>query len=128
MKAYIEQLLEDTVASLKQQGSLPADIEPRFQVDRTKDKAHGDLTTNLAMVMAKLAKKNPRQLAAELVEQLPASELVRKVEIAGPGFINFFLNPDWLAGQIEQVLADPRLGVAKVANPQNIVVDYSSPR
>lgn len=127
MKAYIEQLLEDTVASLKQQGSLPADIEPRFQVDRTKDKAHGDLTTNLAMVMAKLAKKNPRQLAAELVEQLPASELVRKVEIAGPGFINFFLNPDWLAGQIEQVLADPRLGVAKVENPQNIVVDYSSP-
>ncbi|WP_432822958.1 arginine--tRNA ligase [Trichloromonas sp.] len=127
MKEQIQSLLEQAVAKMKGQGLLPADADPAIQIDRTKDKAHGDLATNLAMISAKAAKKNPRQLAAELIEQLPASPLVLKAEIAGPGFINFYLNPDWLAGQIEIALGDPRLDVMLSALPQTVVVDYSSP-
>lgn len=127
MKEQIQLLLEEALTALKGKGLLPTDLEPAIQIDRTKDKAHGDLATNLAMIGAKAAKKNPRQLAAEIIEHLPPSKLVRQVEIAGPGFINFYLNPDWLAEQLENALADPRLAIPLAAPPQTVVVDYSSP-
>lgn len=127
MKDQIAQLLTTAMNALQQQGILPADLAPELQIDRTKDKAHGDLSSNLALVLAKPARMNPRQLATALIEQLPVSELVARAEIAGPGFINFFLNSEWLAARIEQALADPRLGVALCAAPQTVVVDYSSP-
>jgi arginyl-tRNA synthetase len=127
MKEQIQLLLEEALAALKGKGLLPPALEPAIQIDRTKDKAHGDLATNLAMVGAKAAKKNPRQLAAELIEHLPPSKLVRRVEIAGPGFINFHLNPDWLAEQLEHALADPRLTIPLAAPPKPVVADYSSP-
>ncbi len=127
MKESLVRLLEQAVESLKAKGVLPADAEPSIQIERTRDKEHGDLATNLALVSSKLAKKNPRQLAAEIIENLPESSLVFKVDIAGPGFINFFLNPNWLAEQVDAALADPRLAVPVVAEPQTIVVDYSSP-
>ncbi|MDO6524437.1 arginine--tRNA ligase [Motilimonas sp. 1_MG-2023] len=127
MKVQLQQLLEQTVASLKQQGIIPADAQPRVQVDRTKDKSHGDLATNLAMMLSKSAGKNPRELAQLIIDNLPESSLVTKVDIAGPGFINFFLNPLWLVEQVEAALIDPRLGIEPIADPQTIVVDYSSP-
>ncbi|MCE2594987.1 arginine--tRNA ligase [Motilimonas cestriensis] len=127
MKVQLQQLLEQTVASLKQQGIIPADAQPRVQVDRTKDKSHGDLATNLAMMLSKAAGKNPRELAQLIIDNLPESSLVTKVDIAGPGFINFFLNPLWLVEQVEAALIDPRLGIEPIADPQTIVVDYSSP-
>ena len=127
MKEQIQLLLEEALTALKGQGLLPADLEPAIQIDRTKDKAHGDLATNLAMIGAKAAKKNPRQLATEIIAHLPPSKLVRQVEIAGPGFINFYLNPEWLAEQLENALADPRLAIPLAAPPQTVVVDYSSP-
>lgn len=127
MKVQLQQLLEQTVASLKQQGIIPAEAEPRIQVDRTKDKSHGDLATNLAMMLSKAAGKNPRELAQLIIDNLPSSSLITKVAIAGPGFINFFLNPAWLVEQIETALKDPRLGIPVVANPETIVVDLSSP-
>ena len=127
MKAHITHLLEQTVAILKEQHIIPADVQPRIAVDRTRDKAHGDLATNLAMMMAKPAQKNPRELAQLIIDNLPASELVNRAEIAGPGFINIFLNQDWLAQQIDIAYADSSLSVAKTEQPQNVVVDLSSP-
>jgi arginyl-tRNA synthetase len=127
MKEHITHLLEQTVAILKEQQVLPAEAQPRISVDRTRDKAHGDLATNLAMMMAKPAKKNPRELAQLIIDNLPASELVNRAEIAGPGFINIFLNQDWLAQQIDIALADPNLSVQKTAQPDNVIVDLSSP-
>lgn len=127
MKEHIQALLEQTVSTLKQQGKLPAELEPRIQVDRTKDKAHGDLATNLALLLAKPAKQNPRALAQLLVDNLPASELVAKTELAGPGFINFFLDSNWLAGQIDAMVADERANVPAAEQPQTVVVDYSAP-
>ncbi|MCY0967376.1 arginine--tRNA ligase [Parathalassolituus penaei] len=92
MKPQIAELLAAAVAQLKQDNVLPAEFEANIQVENTRDKSHGDLATNLAMTLAKVAGKNPRQLAQMIIDALPASELVEKVEIAGPGFINFFLS------------------------------------
>ncbi len=127
MKAQIQQLLEQTVSSLKAAALIPVELEPRIQVDNTKDKAHGDLATNLAMLLAKPAGKNPRELAQLIIDHLPASTLVARAEIAGPGFINFFLDSAWLAKQIEAIAASPKAEVKAAAPAQTIVVDYSAP-
>ena len=111
MKEHIQELLEQTVKTLIAAGHLPQEVEPRIQVDNTKDKAHGDLATNLAMLLAKAAGKNPRLLAQQIIDALPASDRVAKVEIAGPGFINFYLDSQWLARQIDALLTDAHLGV-----------------
>jgi arginyl-tRNA synthetase len=92
MKPQIAELLSAAIEALKSQNLLPADLEASIQVDNTRDKAHGDLATNLALTLAKPARKSPRDIATALVAALPASELVKKVEIAGPGFINFYLS------------------------------------
>ncbi|MCH1924134.1 arginine--tRNA ligase [Shewanella sp. C32] len=126
MKAHIQSLLEQTVTTLKQQGIIPEDAAPRIQVDRTKDKTHGDLATNLAMMLSKLAGKNPRELAALIIDNLPASSNVTKVDIAGPGFINFFIDENALANQLQAALKDDKLGIQLPA-AQTVVVDYSSP-
>ena len=126
MKEHIHHLLEQTVANLKSAGVLPADLEARVQVDRCKEKAHGDLATNLAMLLAKPARKNPRELAAAIIEHLPASDLIAKVEIAGPGFINFFFDQRWLAGQVEAMVTSANANV-RLPAPQTVVVDYSAP-
>ncbi|MCL2917801.1 arginine--tRNA ligase [Shewanella litorisediminis] len=126
MKELIQSLLEQTLESLKAQGIVPADFEARIQVDRTKDKSHGDLATNLAMMLTKVAGKPPRELAQLIIDNLPASAQVSKVEIAGPGFINFFIDENALANQLKAAIGDAMLGV-KAAAPQTVVVDYSSP-
>lgn len=92
MKPQIAELLSQAIQVLQQNETLPSDVQPKIQVDNTRDKAHGDLATNLAMTLAKPAKKNPRELAQLIVDALPASSLVTKTEIAGPGFINFYLS------------------------------------
>ena len=127
MKAHIQQLLEQAIVSLQTQNILPEDIQPRITIDRTKDKSHGDFANNLALMLAKPAKKNPRALAELLVANIPHSDLVTKMEIAGPGFINFFINPNFLETQIDSAFADPKLNVELVKEPQTIVLDYSSP-
>ena len=70
----------------------PAASSVSTTVERTRDSRHGDFATNIAMRLAKSVGLNPRQLAAQIIENLPASELVDKVEIAGPGFINFHVS------------------------------------
>lgn len=126
MKSHIESLLEQTIESFKKQGIVPDDFQARIQVDRTKDKSHGDLATNLAMMLTKVAGKNPRELAQLIIDNLPASSHVAKVEIAGPGFINFFIDDNALAKQLLDALNDEHLGVSLPVK-QTIVVDYSSP-
>ncbi|MDP2562515.1 arginine--tRNA ligase [Psychrobium sp. 1_MG-2023] len=127
MKENIQQLLEQTVAILKQENILPAEAAPRIQVDRTKDKSHGDFATNLALMTAKPAGKNPRELAQLICQHLPQSAVIAKTEIAGPGFINFFVADNALTDQLEAAYQDANLNVSQVETPQTIVVDYSAP-
>ncbi|WP_300427874.1 arginine--tRNA ligase, partial [uncultured Thalassolituus sp.] len=104
MKPQIAELLNAAVDVLKQQNIVPADLEPRIQIENTRDKSHGDLATNLAMMLAKPAGKNPRELAQLLVDSLPETSLVDKTEIAGPGFINFFLSDESTSSLVGAVL------------------------
>jgi arginyl-tRNA synthetase len=93
MKKRIEALLQGALDTLKAQGVLDAGLVPEINIERSRDAQHGDLASNLALVLAKPAKVNPRQLAEKIIALLPEDDVVTKVEIAGPGFINFFINP-----------------------------------
>ncbi len=127
MKQYIQQLLSNCVNNLKDKGLLEADIQPKIIVDNTKDRSHGDFATNLAMQLSKAMKKNPRDVAALIIEQLPNDEKIQKIEIAGPGFINFYQNASNLGVQVKKLATEANLGIKNTDNPQTIVVDYSSP-
>ncbi len=127
MKAQIQKLLEQSIAALQSQNIIPDNIKPRITIDRTKDKSHGDFANNLALMLAKTAQQNPRVLAQLIVKNMPVSDFIIKMEIAGPGFINFFINPHYLELQIDSAYHNLRLNVKNTATPKTIVVDYSSP-
>ncbi|MCW8933127.1 MAG: arginine--tRNA ligase [Gammaproteobacteria bacterium] len=91
MKNTIQTLLTQALSGLKTSGVISAEISPEIQITRTKDKSHGDFACNLALMLAKPAAKNPREIAQLLVDSLPDSNDLDKVVIAGPGFINFFV-------------------------------------
>ncbi|QEL11942.1 arginine--tRNA ligase [Kushneria phosphatilytica] len=92
MKETITALLETALEALKADGTLPDDIQPAIRIDATRDREHGDYATNLAMTLAKSAGMKPRELAERLAAALPTSPVLRDIEIAGPGFINFFVD------------------------------------
>lgn len=87
----------------------------------------GDYQANGIMGAAKKIGTNPREFAAKVLEQLDMSDVADKVEIAGPGFINIFVKNEWLSGALAQLRNSDRLDVTIVADPQNVVVDYSGP-
>ncbi len=93
MKTQIQQLVSQALDRLVADGVVPAGQAPVPVIERTRDSSHGDFATNLAMVLAKVARMRPRDLAEKLVAALPDSPRVERVEIAGPGFINFHLAP-----------------------------------
>lgn len=102
----------------------PADCEP--QVRQSAKVQFGDYQANGIMAVAKKLGQVPRQLAEQVVQHLDLAGIASKVDIAGPGFINIFLDRQWLAQQAAQALQLPRLGVSEVT-PQTIVIDYSAP-
>jgi arginyl-tRNA synthetase len=127
MKDSIRHLIQQALTRLTDEGVLPEGLTPAIQVENTRDKTHGDFASNIAMMLAKPAGLKPRELAEKLIAALPADASVSKVEIAGPGFLNFFQNSDALAQRLEAALADAQLGVRKAGATQRVVVDLSSP-
>ncbi len=94
MRNEVCQLLRDALASLIRQGVLPASADIPIQLERARKAGYGDYASNLAMVLAKRAGLKPRDLAEQLCANFPASSLVVRSEVAGPGFINLFLAAD----------------------------------
>jgi arginyl-tRNA synthetase len=92
MKKKLESLIQQAVSALKKDGVIAEDTNVSIMIDRCRDAQHGDFATNVAMILAKPAKMNPRQLAEKLVAALPEDKAITKVDIAGPGFINFFMD------------------------------------
>jgi len=127
MKDSIRHLIQQALARLTAEGVLPEGSNPTIQVENTRDKSHGDFASNVAMMLAKPAGMKPRDLAQKLIDALPADPSVSKVEIAGPGFLNFFQNSTALAQRLGAALADPLLGVSKTGSRHRVVVDLSSP-
>lgn len=127
MKDSIRHLIQQALTRLTAEGVLPEGLSPTIQVENTKDKTHGDFASNIAMMLAKPAAMKPRDLAQKLIDALPADTQITKVEIAGPGFLNFFQNNDSLAERLEAALADDYLGVRKSGAAERVIVDLSSP-
>ncbi|WP_299827479.1 arginine--tRNA ligase [Pseudomonas sp.] len=127
MKDTIRQLIQQALTQLVNEGVLPEGLTPAIQVENVRDKTHGDFASNIAMMLAKPAGMKPRDLAEKLVAALPADPQVSKVDIAGPGFLNFFQNTQALAARLDIALADPQLSVRKVGAAQRVVVDLSAP-
>ena len=105
MKRHLESLLSQAVDRLQADGILPGAIDRSTLIERSRDRAHGDFASNLAMRLAKAAGRPPRELAERLQAALPASELVAKVELAGPGFLNFTLAATAFHGLVAAALA-----------------------
>lgn len=127
MKDTIRQLIQQALSRLVSEGVLPEGLTPAIQVENARDKTHGDFASNIAMMLAKPAGMKPRDLAEKLIAALPADPQVSKVEIAGPGFLNFFQNTQALAARLDEALADARLGVRKAGPAQRVVIDLSAP-
>ncbi len=87
----------------------------------------GDYQANVAMSLTKKLGKPPRAIAEQLVQNLAVTDLCKPPEIAGPGFINLTLKPEYLAAQLQAIQPDPRLGIAAIKHPMRVIVDYPSP-
>lgn len=120
----IQALLSEKVSQALIAAGAPADCEP--QVRQSAKVQFGDYQANGVMAVAKKLGMPPRQVAEQVLTHLDLNGIASKVEIAGPGFINIFLDPVFLAGQVNQALTSDRLGLSR-PEPQTIVVDYSAP-
>lgn len=126
MKHHIENLLRSALIKLNTKEVIPS-VPAFIQVDASKDKQHGDFASNIALVIAKMAKKNPREIAQTIIDTLPDSSFIKKIEVAGPGFINFFLTPEALANVVSQVLtAKKEYGRSEIGRNKKIIVEFLS--
>jgi arginyl-tRNA synthetase len=127
MKDHLTQLISESLASLVKQGRLDAELPGNIQIDRTRDKAHGDLASNVALTLAKRAGLKPRELAELICAELPTSEHVLKTEIAGPGFINFYLGQSSIQSVVASIFAQGELfGNSEQGGNQALQVEFVS--
>ncbi len=127
MKNTLEQLLREAIATLQSEGKIQSSIEIKISLERTKDPKHGDFASNLALTLAKSARKIPRQLAEEIINALPQAPIIQKTEIAGPGFINFFLNSHAQYEIIKQIHdQNAEFGKSTTGNKKRIQIEFVS--
>ena len=106
---------------------LPIFPEAKIQISATSDVKFGDYQSNVAMTLAKNAKRNPREVAGEIISRFESANLCFPPEIAGAGFINFRILPEKLAAEFVALATDPKLGVPNPETPRQYVIDFSSP-
>jgi arginyl-tRNA synthetase len=119
--------LDSAVKQLQADGTLPDNITPAIMVERTRDREHGDFASNLALTLAKPARSNPRDLAEKIVAAIETGGHIERVEIAGPGFINFFLgHAAWHAVIGEILEQGEAFGRSDIGKGQHIQVEFVS--
>ena len=127
MKEQLQSLLDATAKQLQSDGTIPADAPMVFTIDRTKNKDHGDLASNIALTLAKSAGMAPRQLAEKIVAAIPDNNIINKTEIAGPGFINFFFNEAAATAIIATILQQKeQFGCNNSGKGQKVQVEFVS--
>ena len=127
MKQTIETLILQAVETLKTDGVIAPEISPNITIERTRDAQHGDFASNLALILAKPLKLNPRQVAEKIIAALPQHDVVTKVEIAGPGFINFFIDPSSQYQIVRQIHNQGReFGLSRVGAGKQVQVEFVS--
>lgn len=115
--------LTDTIRNV-----FPEQDEHEVTIEYPADLVHGDYSCNSALKLAKMVQKSPREVAGEIVEALPELDWVHAVEIAGPGFINFWIKPDYLVGELRSMLQQgERYGRNSSGKGKKVVIEYSSP-
>ncbi len=127
MKPQLASLIQTAIDTLKSQDVLPADLSPNIQIDRTRDASHGDYACNIALMLAKPVRCKPRDLAKKIVAALPVSNQVAKVDIAGPGFINFTLTDAAVYAVVGTVLETGKAyGHSTIGGDKSVQVEFVS--
>ncbi|MEX2524630.1 MAG: arginine--tRNA ligase [Gammaproteobacteria bacterium] len=127
MKQAIEEQLRPAVQAFLAEKGIELENGYTLEIERARDDKHGDFASNIAMMLAKPARMKPRDIARGIIDHLPSSELVERVEIAGPGFINFFLQPAaWL--QLVPVILDAGslYGRSELGAGKKILIEFVS--
>jgi len=127
LKQTIHDLIAQSLVDLQQSDALPADLKANIQVTPSKDRSQGDFASNIAMMLAKAAEKPPRELADLIVAQLSAHEAIEKIEVAGPGFINFFVASIASHSVINDILQQGEtFGASEFGKGEKIQVEFVS--
>ena len=126
MKEQLQNLLTKCIGDLIDQGVI-SEMPSKIRLDHTKDKSHGDYATNVALMLAKQANVNPKELAQTIIKQLGVAEFIEKTEIAGPGFINFFLSSESSSSVINEIIDSGQgYGVSNIGAGQSVLLEYVS--
>ncbi|MGH1538201.1 MAG: arginine--tRNA ligase [Gammaproteobacteria bacterium] len=127
MQTQLATLISTAISNLQLAGDLPADLNVDVQVTRSKDKTHGDFACNIALQLAKHAKMPPRQLAEMLLTKLPEDPIVAKTEIAGPGFLNFYIQEN-LHGEVLNTILEQQndYGLANTYAGKKVQIEFVS--
>ena len=126
MKDQLQDLLKKCIQDLINEG-LINEMPPKVRLDHTKDKSHGDYATNIALMLAKQAKTSPLELAKIIVNQLDDASFIKKTEIAGPGFINFFLSDASSTSIVSEIIELGEMyGKSEIGKGQSILLEYVS--
>jgi arginyl-tRNA synthetase len=127
MQNQIAKLISTAINNLVAAGNIATDLNTNVQVTRTKDKTHGDFACNVALQLAKHAQKPPRELAEMLLANLPEDPIVAKVEIAGPGFLNFYIQEN-LHGEILNTVLQQQAnyGLANTYAGKKVQIEFVS--
>ncbi|MGH8245221.1 MAG: arginine--tRNA ligase, partial [Gammaproteobacteria bacterium] len=127
MKERLEEIIRVAKDGLIRSGELDVPPDAPIQVERSRDSRHGDFSSNFAMAVAKSCGRKPREVAEATIARLPANDLIDRTEIAGPGFINFFLRREVFLGIIADILHEgPRYGTVKHDGRERIMVEFVS--
>ncbi len=127
MRAHIKELVTQALGYLKRDGALAVEILPDTEIERTRSREHGDYACNIAMVLARQLGMKPRELAEMIRGRLPDSRRVEKVEIAGPGFLNFFVSAHHLRVVVRDVLrAGNDYGRLPAGTREDVLLEYVS--
>ena len=127
MKAHIRSLLEHALAALRDDGELAIDPLPQIPVERSRRDGHGDFASPVALALARIARRKPREIAERIAARLPASDSIASVDIAGPGFINFTVATEAYAAVVRRILVSgPRSTGAALGGGRRIQVEFVS--
>jgi len=128
MECTIKKTMQDAAYAAQEKGLLSFDVMPDFVLEKPREKSHGDYAVNLAMLLAKPAKKNPRDIAALLVQHVVLSgSYIKHLEVAGPGFINMTLDPAWKEQVIPEILREQQAyGHSNIGQGKKVQVEFVS--
>ena len=126
MKDQLQDLIKKCIQDLISKGIL-IEMPPNVRLDHTKDNSHGDYATNIALMLSKQAKMNPVDLAKIIVDQLEESSFINKIEIAGPGFINFFISDESSSSVVSEIIDQGALyGSSEIGQGKKVLLEYVS--